>query len=111
MIAGAGERYRIEVHRPNGKAIVLERLSDPVPVEGDEAEFHAHMATSSLKLMTPDRWISSGDIPTHKPAFRGFYPDRSGRERALAGPPEANTRLPPALRTDSTRGARAWRGD
>jgi hypothetical protein len=79
MIAGAGEQYRVEVHRPNRKAMVIERLSDPVPVEGDEAEFHAHMASSSLRLMAPDRRINSSDIPAHRPAFSGFYPDRSGR--------------------------------
>jgi hypothetical protein len=79
MIAGAGEQYRFEVHRPNGKASAIERDTDPAPVDGNEAEFHAHLATSSLSLMMPDGRINRGDIPEHKPAFSGFYADRSGR--------------------------------
>ncbi len=79
MIAGTGEHYRFEVRRPDGKATVVERDSDPVPVEGNEAEFHAHLATSSLRLMAPDSRVDRGDIPEHKPAFSGFYADRSGR--------------------------------
>lgn len=79
MIAGAGEQYRFEVHRPDGMATVVERDFEPVPVEKNEADFRAHLATSALRLLAPDRSIGRGDIPDHKPAFSGFYPDRSGR--------------------------------
>ena len=79
IVAGTGERYSFEVHRPNGKVMVVERDFEPFQVEGNEAEFRARLASSALRQMTPDNRISRGAIPEHKPAFSDFYPDRSGR--------------------------------
>jgi len=79
MIAGAGDPYRFEIHRPDGSVTAVERSVSPIAVDAEEADFRARLASSSLRLMVPDSGVGRGDIPTHKPAFKSFYPDLSGR--------------------------------
>jgi hypothetical protein len=79
MIAGVGDSYRFEIHRPDGSITAVERMVESIAVDAQEAEFRARLASSSLRLMLPDGRIRRGDIPGHKPAFSSFYPDRSGR--------------------------------
>ena len=79
IVAGVGNQYRFEIHRAGGKTTVVERASEPVSVEPREADFLARLASSTMRQMSPDLGMRSADVPTHKAAFSGFYPDRIGR--------------------------------
>lgn len=79
MIAGVGDAYRFEIRTADGRVVAVERAEEPTSVSADEANFVADWASSSLRQMNPDLSISSADVPTHKPAFSTFYPDRAGR--------------------------------
>ena len=79
MLVGTGDRYRLEVHAADGRRAVIERSWDPIATTAAEAEFHAAIATSAARQMVPGGWIAAAQIPAHKPAFTGFFPDRAGR--------------------------------
>ncbi len=79
IVAGVGEAYRFEIHRRDGRTTVVERNWEPVPVDPREAQFRADLASSAIRQMSSDLGISSADVPQHKSAFDGFYPDRAGR--------------------------------
>ena len=79
MVAGVGSEYRFEIRRPDGAALRVERSWTPVPVEADEAEFRAGIASNAMRMMSPGLGMSSADVLPDKPAFSGFYADRAGR--------------------------------
>jgi len=79
MVAGVGNDYRFEIHRPDGTITRVERSWTPVPVEAEEAAFRARVASNAMRRMSPDLRMSSADVLRDKPAFNGFYPDRAGR--------------------------------
>lgn len=79
MVAGVGNDYRFEIHRPDGAAMRVERSWAPVPVEAEEAAFRAAIASSAMRVTSPDLGMSSADVLQNKPAFSNFYADRAGR--------------------------------
>jgi len=79
MVAGVGEHYRFEIHRPGGATTVVERSEQPVAVNPQEAQFRARLASEAIRQMFPDGGISSADVAPHKSAFASFYADRAGR--------------------------------
>ena len=88
FIAGAGDEYRFEIHRPDGNTMIVEKTWEPVAVQSDEAAFQGKLAVQPMRRMAPDLRIDPSEIPEYKPAFTGFRPDRSGRvwvERQGAG--------------------------
>lgn len=78
-IAGVGDEYRFEIHHPDGRITVVEKRWDPVPVQDEEADFHARRASAGVGAFAPDYRMDPSAVPAHKPAFTGFSPDRSGR--------------------------------
>jgi len=79
IVAGVGEEYRFEIHRRDETTTVVERYWDPVPVQAEEAAFHARAAAAGVQAFAPDFRMDPSIVPDHKPAFTGFRPDRSGR--------------------------------
>ena len=79
IVVGVGNDYRFEIRRPDGRVTAIEKYWDPVPVDPDELDFRAEMASANLRRMAPDFTIPESDIPDSKPAFTRFRADRSRR--------------------------------
>ena len=79
MVAGIGDAYRFEIHRPDGDVLAVERAAEAAPVAPAEAAFRADLANGSLRMMAPDARLSAADVPRHKPAYAALFPDRAGR--------------------------------
>jgi hypothetical protein len=79
MVAGVGEHYSFEIHRPSGTSTVVERDGEPVPVSPREAQFRARLASDAIRRISPDGSLSSAEVAPHKSAFTGFHTDRAGR--------------------------------
>jgi hypothetical protein len=95
MIAGTGDRYRFEIHRPGAKVMIVERNVAAIGVNAGEADFRARVATSALRVMSPDGAVNRGDLPDHKPFYTSFFPDHAGRTwvvRSAPGRPDPECR-------------------
>ena len=92
MIVGVSNEYRFEIHAPDGATTIVEKYWEPVRLTAGEAEFHAAVASAEVRPMAPDFKMRGADVPTEKPAFTSFQPDRSGRvwvTRQGPGPPRS----------------------
>jgi hypothetical protein len=94
MIGGASDAYSFAVRHPDGRVLRIERLAASVPVAEEEAAWHRDALTGQMRTVDPT-WSWRGPaIPSHKPAFEAFIPDRGGRIWVL--------RLGPGLRNPDT---------
>ncbi len=87
MVAGISDRYRFEIHHPDGTVLRVEKPHSRIPVKRDEAAWYERWATASRNRVQPG-WVWNGPpIPAQKPAFEAFYPDTVDRIWVLrAGP-------------------------
>jgi hypothetical protein len=79
IVAGASDRYRIEVRFPDDTITIIEKEWEPIPVRPDEADWHARAWTAPRRPDGPSWLQEDFDVPAHKPAFSYFVPDHSGR--------------------------------
>ena len=79
VISGFSDDYTFDIRYPDGSMTMVEKSSEPVPVDPGEAEWQRKMTTASMR-MTDRNWVWNGpEIPANKPAFSRFLPDRVGR--------------------------------
>lgn len=79
MIAGVSDEYRIDVHRPDGVVVRIEKSWDPLPVHAEERAWTRARITFVERRRRPDwRWNGPG-IPEVKPAFSTILPGHDGR--------------------------------
>jgi hypothetical protein len=79
VVLGASDAYRFEVHHPDGRVRIIEKPWLQVPVENEEAAWNKGRLTAQIRRDVPDwEWQGPG-IPSYKPAFQHFLPDRDGR--------------------------------
>ena len=86
-VVGINDRYRFEVHDPDGSLLVVERTRDPVAVEPQELAHHERAITERLRRDDPSWSWNGPGIPVIKPAYEQLVPDRSGRTWALREKP------------------------
>jgi hypothetical protein len=78
FVGGVGTRYAIELSKPEGM-LRLERVVDPVPVDGDEKSNAEVVATDNMQNMVPGwRW-NGPSIPDTKPPFSDLLAAQDGR--------------------------------
>ncbi len=96
VVAGATDRYELQIIRPSGGTLVIERSGGLVPVEPDEADYWTRVVRAQLGRGQGLSWIGE-NIPDHKPAFSWILPAPSGELWLLrAGPADPGAcPLPP----------------
>ncbi len=79
IISGFAADYRIELARPGGAGMVIEREVEPIAVQAGERAWHKRAVESILRGFDPT-WSWNGPaVPDNKPWFDEFVPDHSGR--------------------------------
>ncbi len=88
VIFGVSDTYRFEVRHADGSLSVIQRISEPVPVDSAEADWNKRRVTARMRSMLPGWvWGDAPAIPSNKPAYDEFIPTRSGTIWVLrAGP-------------------------
>ena len=74
LVAGASDRYRFEIHSPEGTVTVVEKQADPVELIDPELEY----ARLSMERHQEVDFVWNGRIPSHKPVYWFFLPTHSG---------------------------------
>ena len=67
LIVGASDRYRFELHAPDGSLTIVQKYWGPVPVGEREVDYRRRFMT--LVDRAPPDW-DGAEIPDHKPAFQ-----------------------------------------
>ena len=79
MVGGVSTSYRFWIHHADGSILAVERLSDPVPVPPDHAEWRRRRIVARRHKHEGPEWRWDGDdIPAQMPAFWDFVPAASG---------------------------------
>lgn len=79
LVGGVSTRYAVDVFRPDGSVLRMERVVDPVPVQPDEKQNAEERATHNFRRNAPDwKWNGPG-IPDHKPPYRSILTGTDGR--------------------------------
>jgi hypothetical protein len=79
FVTGIGDRYAVDLHRPDGKVLRIGRDVEPVPVNAEERADAEERATRGMRMTDPD-WRWTGEpIPRTKPAFKTLIAARDGR--------------------------------
>jgi len=78
VFVGAGDRYRFEVHHPDGSALVVEKPWEPIPYPGEEIEWWRRFRVMNMQSSAPGWDWDGAEIPADKPAFAKIIPDVSG---------------------------------
>ncbi len=88
VIFGVSDTYRFEVRDADGSLSVIQRTSEPVPVDSAEADWNKRRVTARMRSMLPGWvWGDAPAVPSNKPAYDEFIPTRSGTIWVLrAGP-------------------------
>lgn len=79
FVGGVSDEYSIDVFRPDGSVLRIQRVSEPVAVEPDEADNERARATANFRRADPDWKWNGPAIPTTKPPFTGIQVGRDGR--------------------------------
>ena len=79
MIGGVSDRYAVDLFRPDGSVLRLERVVGEVPVQADERAYAEERATHSFRRASGDWKWNGPAIPAHKPPFRTLHAGRDGR--------------------------------
>ena len=79
IVRAVSDTYAIEVMRPDGSVLRIEKDYSPVAISREESL--AHQRALSRKARQIDyRWTWRGPvIPDHKPPFKGIFTDHEGR--------------------------------
>lgn len=78
-LTGLSTDYRVEVERPDGTVLRLERVHDPVTVDPGERSAAEARTTRNMRSNVPDwRW-NGPPIPDVKPPFRDLVAATDGR--------------------------------
>ncbi len=73
-----GDRYRFHIVAPDGSTTAIERVTAPVPIDPNEAEWARRMIEIDQRAQAPDfSWDGEG-MPATKPRIRSFVDDHSG---------------------------------
>lgn len=79
FVTGIGDRYAVDLHRPDGTVLRIGREIEAVPVDGEERADAEERATWQMRTMDPQwRW-NGAPIPQTKPAFRRLVAAHDGR--------------------------------
>ena len=78
VFVGASDRYRFEVHHPDGSVMVVERQWEPIPYPDEEIEWWRRFRIMNMQSGTPGWDWDGAEIPASKPAFAKIIPDTSG---------------------------------
>ncbi len=79
IVEGIRDRYRLEVSRPDGSTLIIERAVELLRVEPREHEYLTAITAARMRAFQPDWAWTARPIPTTKPAYYAFYGDRYGR--------------------------------
>jgi len=78
LVAGATPEYRFEIHRPDGTRTVVARRVPPPALDPEHFEWAVDSRIRSRRRREPG-WSWAPDPPAHRPYYRLFLPDRTGR--------------------------------
>ena len=79
LVAGLPDRYRFEIHSPQGLVTVVERYWEPVPVPAEHAAYAIKLIEAQFRDVFPD-YTYDGDPPRQtKPAYDRLDAARDGR--------------------------------
>lgn len=70
ILFGLSDRYLVERWSEGGRVLQIERVAEPVPVAGAEAEQLHQGLLRRLRRQVPDWQWDGPDIPSSKPVFR-----------------------------------------
>lgn len=80
IVAGSGNAYRFQIHRADGREMVIEKTWDLVPVETAEETWHRDLLRADVAgAEETSGWDPNSQLPSHKPAFEQLVPDLNGR--------------------------------
>ncbi|HSG08199.1 MAG TPA: hypothetical protein VLA36_07570 [Longimicrobiales bacterium] len=78
MVGGVSTDYRVDLYRPDGSVLRVERAWEPVPVQSAEADERRRSITLGLQRQYGSwRW-NGPDVPDMKPPFKGLFTSADG---------------------------------
>ncbi len=78
-VGGVSDAYAIDLFKPDGTVLRIERVYEPVPVKGGERSNREELTRWSMRRTQPD-WTWNGPaIPHEKPPYRDLFVGRDGR--------------------------------
>jgi len=83
VIHGTAEQYRFSIQRPDGLALEVTRLVEPIVVGEEEAAWHAARVRAHLSQADAAWEWDAPPVPEHKPAYTAFLPTTSGETWVL----------------------------
>jgi hypothetical protein len=79
MISGLGDRLRVDVLRPDGSVVRIERDADAVPASTEECDSAERRIERRMQMADPGRRWSGPPIPSRKQAFTGLFAGTDSR--------------------------------
>ncbi|MDX1674923.1 MAG: hypothetical protein R3314_09025 [Longimicrobiales bacterium] len=79
MVSGLSTRYAIELYRPDGPVLRIEKDHEPVPVTRGEKANREDITRWHMRRTQPDWTWNGPGIPDVKPPFRDVLVGRDGR--------------------------------
>jgi hypothetical protein len=81
-VAAVGARYAVDLLRPDGAVLRIEKDAEPVSVEREESAAAEEQVRQAMRRVDPGwRWTGPS-IPQTKPLLRGLYTGEVGRSGA-----------------------------
>jgi hypothetical protein len=113
MVGGVSSRYAVDQYRPDGTVLRIERVHEPVTVQGGERSNREEITRWSMRQTQPDWSWNGPSIPDEKPPFRELYVGQEGRLWVLLHQPGERIPENEILEADpgdpNARPARRWR--
>jgi hypothetical protein len=79
FVGGLSTEYSIDVFRPDGSVLRIQRTADPVPVDPAEREAERMGVIRNFQQMAPDWKWNGPPIPDTKPPFQAVHVASDGR--------------------------------
>lgn len=79
IVVGITGDYRFEIHAPDGHVTIVERSSEPIPVDPDEADWQRRSVIRSGRNFQEGWSWDGAEIPRVMPAWSGLTVDAGGR--------------------------------
>ncbi len=79
MVGGLATRYAVDQYYSDGSVLRIERVTEPVPVQGGERQDEEGRVRWSMRQTQPDWKWDGAPIPDSKPPFRDLLAGRDGR--------------------------------
>jgi hypothetical protein len=90
FVAGVSDAYRFEIHGRNGGITAVARADwEPVPISVEEQDAIRARITTWARRRQEDWTWNLPPLPSHKPAYRGLVPSRTGDIWVLRPGPSA----------------------